>query len=118
MVAITLACFGLFGLSVFTAQRKTKEIGIRKVMGASSVEILRIMIQDFTILVGVAAVFASPVAFILVEEWLSNFAYRIPVSAWIFVMSSAMMLGIALVSVGFQVARAAFANPVESLRNE
>lgn len=118
IVAITLACFGLSGLAFFTAQRKTKEIGIRKVMGASSVEILRLMITDFAILTGIAVVLASPVAFILVERWLSTFAYHVPVSGWIFVTGGAFMLGIVILSVGFQSVRAALANPADSLRSE
>lgn len=116
--AIFLACMGLFGLVTFAAQRRTKEIGIRKVVGASVAQIVRLLSKEFLILVIVANVIAWPVAYYAMNKWLQNFAYHINLSWWIFVLSGLMALVIALLTVSYQAIRAATANPVEALRYE
>jgi putative ABC transport system permease protein len=117
-VALVLACFGLFGLAFFSAERKTREIGIRKVLGASTAQILRLMLSDFSVLLAIAFIIASPLAFILSERWLSTFAYRVSINGWVFVVCGAAMVIVTLITVGFQSVKAASANPVDSLRNE
>ncbi len=117
-LAVLIACLGLFGLSAHTAERRTKEIGIRKVLGASVVGITGLLAKDFLRLVLVAIVLATPVAYFLMEKWLADFAYRIQVQGWMFVVAGALALFIAFVTVGVQSVRAALANPVHALRNE
>jgi ABC-type antimicrobial peptide transport system permease subunit len=108
----------LFGLSAFAAERRTKEIGIRKVLGASVAGIVSLLSSDFMKLVLMANVIAWPVAWYALHKWLQGFAYRIDVEAWIFPLAGAVTLGIALLTVSFQAIKAAVANPVESLRYE
>jgi putative ABC transport system permease protein len=117
-LAISIACLGLFGLSSFTAERRTKEIGIRKVLGASVSGILLLLTKEFVKWVIIANLIAWPVAWFIMDKWLQNFAYRIPISWWMFVLSGALALVIALMTVSFQAIKAATANPVESLRYE
>lgn len=118
LIAILLACLGLFGLALFSAQRKTKEIGIRKILGASAFGIFRTMIADFTILIVIAMVVASPLALSMINQWLNGFAYRVNIPWWIFAGSGAMMFAIVVLSTGFQLIKASVANPVVSLRHE
>jgi putative ABC transport system permease protein len=118
IIAVILACLGLFGLSAFAAERRTKEIGIRKVLGASVAGIVSLLSSDFMKLVLMANVIAWPVAWYALHKWLQGFAYRIDVEAWIFPLAGAVTLGIALLTVSFQAIKAAVANPVESLRYE
>jgi putative ABC transport system permease protein len=116
--AIFIACLGLFGLAAFTAEQRTKEIGIRKVMGATVAGITSLLARDFLKLVVVALVLAAPVAWFFMDRWLSDFAYRITMPWWVFVLSGVAAMIIAFATVSFQSVRAALANPVESLRSE
>lgn len=118
LCAIFIACLGLFGLAAFTAERRTKEIGIRKVLGASTTGIVRMLSKDFLTLVLVALLIASPLAYYFMERWLADFAYRINIQWWIFALAGIMAIGIAFLTVSFQSVKAALANPIESLRDE
>ncbi len=118
IMAIVLAGLGLFGLSAFSAERRTKEIGIRKVLGASVASIVSLLSGDFAKLVLLANIIAWPAAWYAMNTWLQGFAYRAPLDAWVFVSASAAALGIALLTVSFQSIKAALANPVEALRCE
>jgi putative ABC transport system permease protein len=117
-LAIFIACLGLFALAAFAAERRTKEIGIRKVLGASVASITGLLAKDFLKLVLIAIVIASPVAYWFMQKWLADFAYRIDVQWWMFVLAGAVAVAIAFLTVSFQSVRAALANPVESLRSE
>jgi putative ABC transport system permease protein len=117
-LAILIACLGLFGLATFAAHQRTKEIGIRKVLGASVAGITRLLAKDFLKLVAVAIVIASPVAYWAMNQWLSDFAYRIDIQWWVFVVAGTVAVAIAFFTVSFQSIKAALANPVKSLRSE
>jgi len=117
-LTIFVACLGLFGLAMFTAEQRTKEIGIRKVLGASVATIVNLLSIDFLKLVLVAVVIATPVAWWTMNKWLMDFAYRIDISWWMFALAAVTALLIALFTVSFQAIRAAIANPVKSLRTE
>jgi putative ABC transport system permease protein len=117
-LTILISCLGLFGLAAFTAQRRRKEIGIRKVLGASEGKIVGMLSKEFIQLVGISIVIASPVAWIVMNNWLSGFSYRSEISGWLFVFSGGVALMIALITVSLQAIRAAVANPVKSLRTE
>ena len=117
-LAIAIACLGLFGLATFTAQQRTKEIGVRKVLGASVPNLIALLSVDFLKLVVVAVVIASPVAYVLMGRWLEGFAYRVDVGPGVFVIVGAFALFIALLTVAYQSLRAATADPVQSLRAE
>ncbi|HVO75919.1 MAG TPA: FtsX-like permease family protein [Ignavibacteriaceae bacterium] len=117
-LAIFIACLGLFGLALFNTQNKTKEIGIRKAMGASISNVALIFIKNFLILILISNVIAWPIAYFFMNKWLQDFAYRIDISWWMFVLSGGIALIIALATVSFQAIKAATANPVESLRYE
>lgn len=117
-LAVLISCLGLFGLSMFTAEQRTKEIGIRKVLGASVLGITRLLAQYFLKLVAIAVVLASPIAYYFLQKWLSNFAYHIDIQWWMFVAAGAAAVAIAFLTVVFQSVKAALANPVRSLRNE
>ncbi len=116
--AIIIACLGLFGLATYTVESRTKEIGVRKVLGASVLNITKLLSTDFIKLVLVAIVIASPVAWWAMNNWLQDFAYRIHISVWVFVGAGVAALAIALITVSFQAIKAALANPVKSLRTE
>ncbi|RDC65563.1 ABC transporter permease [Adhaeribacter pallidiroseus] len=118
LVTIFVACLGLFGLAAFAAERRRKEVGIRKVLGASVKEIAFLLSKEFIKLVGVALVVASPVAWYFMEKWLQDFAYRITLSWEVFVTAGLLALFIAGITVGFQAVKAATVNPVDSLRSE
>jgi putative ABC transport system permease protein len=118
IVAILISCLGLFGLAAYTAEQRTKEIGIRKVLGASTTGIAILLSKEYTRLVLVALVIASPLAWYLMNKWLDNFAYRINISWWIFAVAALLALLIALLTVSYQSVKAALANPVHSLRSE
>jgi len=116
--AILIACLGLFGLVTYAAEQRTKEIGVRKVLGASVSGIVGLLSKDFTMLVGIAALIAFPVAWWAMYKWLETFAYRTEISWWIFLVAGAVALAIALLTVSIQTIRAALANPIKSLRSE
>lgn len=118
VLAIFIACLGLFGLATFIAEQRTKEIGIRKVLGASVQGIVQMLSKDFMKLVAIAFVIAAPTAWYFMNKWLQDFAYRINISWWIFVAAGLAALLIALITVSFQAIRAAITNPVKSLRTE
>ena len=118
VLAILIACLGLFGLVTYVAEQRTKEIGIRKVLGASLGNILALLSRDFLKLVGIAFVIGSPLAWWVMHLWLQDFAYRAPIGIWIFAVTGGAALGIALFTVAFKAIRAALANPVNSLRTE
>ena len=117
-LAIFIACLGLFGLASFTAEKRTKEIGIRKALGASVSEIILLLSKQFTKWVLVANIIAWPLAYFAMNQWLQNFAYRINIGLGIFVLAGVLALVIALLTVGYQAIKAARANPVEALRYE
>jgi len=117
-ISLLIACLGLFGLSIFIVERKVKEIGIRKVLGASVAGIVGLISKDFLKLVILAAVIATPIAYYFMHQWLQNFAYRITIGPWFFLISGLTALGIALLTICFKAVRAAMANPVSSLRTE
>lgn len=118
LVAIFLACLGLFGLSLFTAQRRTKEIGVRKVLGATVWDIIQLLASDFTKLVVLALLVAFPVSYLLMNGWLNDYAYRIDISWWLFAVGAIFVLGISWLTVSWHSVRAATVNPVESLKSE
>ena len=117
-LAILIACLGLSGLSLLTASQRTKEIGIRKVLGASVTGIILLLSKDFIKLVLLAIIIASPVAWYMMHLWLQDFAYRIDISWWIFASAGLLSVVIALLVIGFQTVRSAIANPLKSLRTE
>ncbi len=118
MLAIVIACLGLFSLAAFTAEQRTKEIGVRKVLGASAKSIVVMMSQDFLKLVGIAFLIAAPIAFYLMKLWLSNFAYRADVGLDTVLLSGFITVTIALATVSYQSVKAAFRNPVLSLKQQ
>ena len=118
LLAIFVACLGLAGLASFTAEQKKKEVGIRKILGASTSNIMMLLSKDFTWLVIIAALIASPIAWYLMNTWLQEFAYRIPIGIGIFFIAASIAMLIALITVSFQTARSAFTNPINSLRQE
>jgi ABC-type antimicrobial peptide transport system permease subunit len=108
----------LFGLALFTAEQRTREIGIRKVLGASVANIMMLLSKDFVLLVIIALAIASPVAFYFMNQWLQDFVYRIQISWWVFTVAGLAAILIALITVSSQAIKAAVANPVDSLRTE
>jgi putative ABC transport system permease protein len=117
-ITILIACLGLFGLVTFAARQRTKEIGIRKVLGASISHLVMLLSKDFLKLVLIASLVAFPVAGWVMYKWLQDFAYRIHISIWMFVVAGLLAAGIALLTISFQAIKAALANPVNSLRSE
>lgn len=117
-LVILIACMGLVGLSVFTAKRRKKELGIRKILGASVHSLFVLLSKDYMVLVVIALLIASPIAWMLMNKWLLNFAYRINFSGWVIVSAGAIALMIALITISFQSIRSAIANPTKSLRTE
>jgi putative ABC transport system permease protein len=117
-VTIFVACLGLLGLATFTAEQRTKEIGIRKVLGASITSIVSLLSKDFIKLVFIAFIIATPVAWYMMNKWLQDFAYKTNISAWIFLLTAVLAIAITIVTVSFRAIRAAVVNPVDSLRAE
>ncbi|WP_221392368.1 ABC transporter permease [Dyadobacter sp. NIV53] len=117
-LTIFVACLGLFGLATFTAEQRTKEIGVRKVLGASVTSVVALLSKDFLKLVAVAIIIATPVAWYGMNRWLQDFEYRINISWWIFALAAILSVGVALLTVSFQSIKAALMNPVKSLRSE
>jgi putative ABC transport system permease protein len=118
LFAVLVACLGLFGLSTFMAQQKTKEIGIRKTLGASITAIFFLLSKEFLKWLVLANLIAWPVAYYFMDKWLQDFAYRINMGWWIFALSGGIALLIALLTVSYQAIKAAVANPIDSLRYE
>ena len=118
LLAIIIECLGLFGLATYIAEQRTKEIGIRKVLGASVTNIVTMLSTDFVKLVMLAFVIATPIAWWFMNKWLQDFAFRIELSWWIFAVTGIVALLIALITLSFQAIRAAIANPVDSLKTE
>jgi predicted permease len=117
-LAIVISCLGLFGLAAYTAERRTKEIGVRKVLGAGVADIATLLSKDFIKLVAISCVVAFPAAWWMMHDWLQNYQYRVQISWWIFLGAGISAIVIALVTVSFQSVKAAIANPVKSLRTE
>jgi putative ABC transport system permease protein len=118
LLAIVISCLGLLGLAMFTTEQRTKEIGIRKVLGASAGNIIFLLNKDILKLVIISALLASPFAFLAMNQWLRHFAYRVDISAWLFIGAAFFALLIALSTISFQAVKAALANPVKSLKTE
>ena len=116
--AILVACLGLFGLAAYTAEQRTKEIGIRQVMGASTANVVGMLTKEFTRLVLIAFILAIPIAWYFMNEWLKAIAYKTEVGIWPFLVAGLVAIIIAWLTVSFQSLRAAKANPVNSLRSE
>ena len=116
--AVFIACLGAFGMTSLTVARRTKEIGIRKVLGAPTSRIVSLLTREYVILVGIATLIASPVAYVAAERWLQDFAYRVDPGIGTFLLGGLLTLLVVLLAVSLQVARAARANPVDALRYE
>lgn len=117
-VTIFISCIGLFGLTLFLVERKKKEVSIRKVLGAGVGHIVFLLNKEFLVLAGIALAIASPVAFLGMHRWLQNFAYRIAISWWIFVLAELILVAISVLTISLRVIRAALVNPTENLRLE
>ena len=113
-----ISSLGLFGLTTFEAQQRIKEIGVRKVLGASVGSIVALLSRDFVKLVVAAIVIATPLTWYLMNQWLQDFAYKIDIEWWVFALAGGLAVGIALLTVSFQSVKAALMNPVKSLRSE
>jgi putative ABC transport system permease protein len=118
LLSVIVACMGLFGLATHTEERRTKEIGIRKVLGATTGNMVMMLSKDFLKLVVIASLIAIPIAWYAMHNWLQDFAYRTDINWWIFVLSTGLVAFIALTTISFQSFRTATANPVKSLRSE
>jgi putative ABC transport system permease protein len=118
LLALFVACMGMFALAAFATERRTKEIGIRKVLGATTSNIATLLSRDFLKLVLIAAVIAFPVAWWIMSRWLESFAYRIEMQWWMFLLAGVAAFVIAILTVGYQSLRAAVANPVDSIKTE
>ena len=118
VIMILISCMGLFGLALFSASRRAKEIGIRKVMGASVAGVSLLLSREFVVLVITAIVIASPLAWFLANNWLRGFGYRVTVDGWVLVEAGGAALLLAVVTVGFQAFRVASVNPVDVIRDE
>jgi len=117
-LAIFISCLGLFGLAAYTAEQRTREIGIRKVLGASSGQVLQLLSGDFILLVGISCLIAAPLAYYFLHQWLAGYYYRITISPLVFVAAALVALVITVITVGFQSVKTALKNPVSSLRSE
>ncbi|HWB28154.1 MAG TPA: FtsX-like permease family protein [Chitinophagaceae bacterium] len=118
LIAIFISCMGLLGLAMFTAEKRTKEIGIRKVLGASVINIIIMLSREVAVVVLLSLVIASPIAGLLMQQWLQGFAYHASINIWVFVFAGAGALAIAMATIGFKAVKAALANPVTALKNE
>ena len=117
-VTIFISCMGIFGLAMFTAETRTKEIGIRKVLGATVANITTMLSSEFLVLIGIAVLIASPIAWYFMNNWLLEFAYRVDLTVWVFVLAGFAALSVGLITVSFQTIKAALANPATSLKEE
>ncbi|MGL6269518.1 MAG: ABC transporter permease, partial [Chitinophagaceae bacterium] len=118
ILAIIVASMGLFGLATYASEQRVKEIGIRKVLGASVANITEMLSRDFLKLILIASLIAFPIAWFAMHKWLQNFAFRIDIQWWVFVVAALLAILIALITISFQAIKAAVANPVKSLRTE
>ena len=118
VLAILIACMGLFGLAAITTERKIKEIGIRKILGASLANIMINLSRSFAIMIIVAFIVFTPITYLLISSWLENFSYRINIQWWVFLLGGVLAFGIALLTISYHIIRSARANPVEALRYE
>jgi putative ABC transport system permease protein len=117
-MAVVVGCMGLFGLAAFSAEQRTKEVGIRKVLGANAFDIAGLLSKNFLVLVMIASLIAFPIAWWAMNSWLKDFPYRVNISWWVFGIAIIAALVVALLTVSFHAIKAAFANPVKSLRTE
>jgi putative ABC transport system permease protein len=117
-ITVFISCLGLLGLTIFSTERRTREIGIRKVLGANVSGIVMMLCKDIVLLIVLALLISTPLAWYFMHDWLQGFAYRTALSGWMFVTAGAAAIGIALLTISFQAMKAAMANPVKSLRNE
>jgi putative ABC transport system permease protein len=117
-LAIFVGCLGLFGMAAFVSEQRRKEIGIRKVLGASVPNIIKLLSREFAMLVGVSNLIAWPAAYFIMTNWLQDYAYKAPMGLWIFVLSGVLSLGIALSTTGYQAVKAARTDPVKCIRYE
>jgi putative ABC transport system permease protein len=113
---VLISCLGLFGLVVFTAELKTKEIGIRKVLGASVMDVVKLLSEEFLIMVGIAILIAFPLAYFWLESILQDYAYRIPIGWWMFAAAALITVALTLLTVGRIAIKAAMKNPVEAIK--
>lgn len=118
ILTIFISCIGLFGLATLSAEKRTKEIGIRKVLGASITNVVQLLSKDFIKLVSLSFIFSFPAAYYATQKWLENYPYRIDINAWLFVFTAVITIGIALFTVSYQAIKAAMMNPVKSLKSE
>jgi ABC-type antimicrobial peptide transport system permease subunit len=118
VLAIFISCLGLFGLASFVAEQRKKEIGVRKVLGASVYSLWRMLSKEFALLVFISCFIAIPLAWYYLNGWLKQYEYRTTISFWIFIVSAFVALAVTIITVSFQAIKAAIANPVESLRTE
>lgn len=118
VMALSIACLGLFGLAAFSAEQRKKELGVRKVLGASVYKLMYVFTAEFTLLIVISLVIASPLAYWFVKSWLADFAYKTPISPGVFIIAGASSLVVAWLTIGFQSLKAASRNPVEVLREE
>ena len=118
ILAILISCLGLFGLAAYTAEQRRKEIGVRKVLGASVSGIVKLLSKDFLKLVVISIVIAIPIAWYFMNDWLQDYAYRIEINWWVFAIAGLSAIAIAMLTVSFQAIKAAIANPAESLKTE
>jgi len=117
-IAIFISCLGLYGLVSFMAVQRTKEVGIRKVLGASARNIVYLLSKEFTVLIIIAFIISAPIAWYIMHKWLQNYTYRIPLSASIFIIAIVSSVVIAWITVGYRAVKTSLANPVKSLRSE
>ena len=117
-MAIFISCLGLWGMASFMAEQRTKEIGVRKVLGASVLNVWRLLSKDFVVLVILSLLIATPVAYYFMHNWLLRYTYRVEISWWIFAVTAAGALVLTLLTVSYQSIRAALVNPVKSLKAE
>jgi len=118
ILAILISCLGLFGMASFVTEQRTKEIGIRKVLGAGVFNLWRLLSTEFVLLVFISCIIAAPVAYYYLDNWLKNYDYRVTISWQVFALAATAALAITLITVSFQAIKAALANPVKSLRTE
>ena len=118
LLGVFISCLGLYGLSAFMAEQRTKEIGVRKVLGASVANLWGLMSKEFVVLVTISLVIASPIAYHFMNEWIMRYKYHTEISWWIFILTATGAIVITLLTVSYQSIKAATANPVKSLRSE